>query len=143
MAKTFLINKNDKLYVRKQVQDESNTGLGLDKLKKQVDWILNLEKDISIKFPSISELFFDYENSFGYYDMTFKDMATLRDHIIKHQIVDENIENILKEAIQFCAGINKSQKMSISKEDALKYLNNQHLLKMVKRCDIVKKKSPT
>ena len=79
MAKTFLIKKDDNLYVRKEVEDESS--LGLKKLEKQVDWILEREDEVAEIFPKVIEK--NFGEKFGYYDMTYHRLPSFKDYLIK------------------------------------------------------------
>ena len=82
MAKTFLIKKGENLYVRKEVEDESS--LGLKKLEKQVDWILELEDEVAEIFPKVIEK--NFGEKFGYYDMTYHQMPSFKDYLIEKGI---------------------------------------------------------
>lgn len=131
MAKTFLIEKNEELFVRKEVEDKS--GLGLDKLEKQADWILSLESEVSKSFPDIVEK--DFGTDFGYYDMTFHDMPSFRDYLIEVGEVNDDIRRIIKEIVDYGA------KISIKEEDNGKnkanYVFQSHIDKMYQRCEMV------
>jgi hypothetical protein len=136
MAQTFLINKEDQKCIRKEVRGDKS--LGIDKLKKQLDWILALDKDLSLQFPQVVE--YNFDNNYGYYDMTFYDMSTFHHYIIENGSLDTDIKNILSKIMLF--GSELSQKEVVSNKDGVEYVRNDHLLKMVKRCMEVVQKSP-
>lgn len=137
MAKTYLIEKNGELLVRKEVQDTS--GLGIEKLEKQADWILELENEVAEIFPIIDKK--DFGKDFGYYDMSYHDMPSFRDYLVEVGEVNEDIKRILREIVAYSAKI--SSKEEISNKDKKSYVKKSHLDKMEKRCEIVVKKDDT
>lgn len=129
MAETYLINKDNNKYVRKVINDTSK--LGIDKLKKQLDWIMNLEDDIKNIFPKIID--YKFTNNYGYYDMKFYSMTTLKDHIIESQTIDENIENIISNFVKLGRDIS-NKTYNINNND---YIKTKHINKMFNRCNKV------
>lgn len=135
MAKTFLIKKGENLYVRKEVEDESS--LGLKKLEKQVDWILELEDEVAEIFPKVIEK--NFGEKFGYYDMTYHQMPSFKDYLIEKGEVDDDIKRILSEIISYCSKI--ANKEYDTQKDKLSYVEKSHFNKMIERCEIVAKQS--
>lgn len=138
MAKTYLIKKDKKQFVRKEVRDTS--GLGLDKLEKQADWILNLEPEVSKIFPIVVTK--DFNDSYGYYDMTYHDMPSFRDYLIEVGEINDDIRNLLKEIVSYGAQIVSKEEKG-SKKNKETYIAKSHLEKMHERCDIVVQKDKT
>lgn len=134
MAKTFLIVKDGKMYVRKEVGDKS--GLGLNKLEKQADWILDLEPEVAETFPKITTK--DFGSDFGYYDMTYHDMPSFRDYLIETGEVNDDIRRIIKEIIAYGAKIASKEEESTKSNDV--YIIKSHIDKMEQRCGIVAEK---
>jgi len=133
MAQTYLIDKNGQQYVRKEVGGDKF--LGIDKLKKQLDWIIALDKDLASQFPQIIDYNFDNCN-YGYYDMTFHDMSTLHRYIINQGQIDTGIENILYQMMLFGSELAKQEVKS--NKCQINYIVNDHINKMLKRCSDVK-----
>lgn len=133
MAKTFLIEKENQQYVRKEVEDKS--GLGLSKLEKQADWIIDLEQEVAQSFPDVVEK--NFGDSFGYYHMTYHEMPSFRDYLIEAGEVNDDIRRILKEIISYGAKIAREE---ISNTDLSSYVKKSHIDKMLQRCEMVTQK---
>jgi hypothetical protein len=130
MAKTFLIEKEKELYVRKEIRDQSS--LGIEKLKKQLDWILDLEKEVSCIFPKIKE--FNFKDEFGYYDMEYYNFPSFKEYVIGKKNIDEPIKKIISKILYYCKKINEKRTVQKEKKD---YIKNQHIEKMIERCKSV------
>lgn len=66
--------------VRKHIVRKEAKGLGKDKLKKEIDWLKNLPKNIAEYFPTVVDDYRD-ENTV-WYDMPWYNNSTLRKNII-------------------------------------------------------------
>ncbi|AEO93570.1 gp311 [Bacillus phage G] len=136
MAKTFLIKKDNNLLVRKEVKDTSK--LGLDKLEKQADWILDLEPEVATIFPVIEMK--SFQNDFGYYDMSYHNMPSFRDYLINTDSINNDIVEIVKEIVSFGAMISSKEETESTKDKST-YIKKLHFDKMLKRCCIVTQKN--
>ena len=66
--------------LRKHIVRKEARGEGLEKLKKEIDWIKNLPYHISNYFPTVLEDYRDQDNV--WYDMPWYDNPTLRKNIL-------------------------------------------------------------
>ena len=73
--------------IRKHIVRKEAKGLGIDKLKKEIDWLKNLPKNISDYFPTVID---DYrDKNTVWYDMPWYNNSTLRKN--NHRCFDSRI----------------------------------------------------
>lgn len=127
MARTFLVKKNDSYFVRKIVNNSQN-GLGSEKLFKQWEWIYEVGRECRGIFPEVS--FFVYTKDVCYYDMEFINYPTLRDILIFNE---ETIDTTILHKFLECGSI-IAQPLNIEPPSDDSYIMDKHIKKMIERC---------
>lgn len=130
MASTFLIKENDTLLVRKEVS--GNGKLNVDKLKKQYEWIVELEDEIRSKFPIIYN--YDFREDYGQYTMEYLELNSFRDELLTQDKLSNENKIVIDEIIKICKEISSK---SIEYSQGKQYILNKHFNKMFERCNMV------
>lgn len=136
MAKTYLIEKNNKQFVRKEINDKNNIKLGSSKLKQQCDWLLNLNDETKDIFPKIID--YKFSEDICFYDMEYYSVPTLRDYIFSNPFNFNEIYSIMDKCLIHCQNVNNQ----VVNSDINDYIKTQHLDKMLERCETVVEQSP-
>lgn len=135
MARTFLIKKHNQYFVRKIAENKS---LGVDKLKKQWDWLIEVRKSAPAILPKVS--FFVYGKDYGYYDMEYINFPTLRDLLLQNTDEDNYKQNIeIVDDYVYYGSVITGLPQDCDKYEGDSYIINNHLTKMVERCKDISK----
>jgi len=127
-AKVSLICKNKKLFVCKEVKGDSS--LGTDKLRKQVEWIINLSPRVKKFFPEIVD--HKFEKNLVSYTMEFLKLPTLREVIINSYM---DLPEIVLIFNKICNFIFKDFFESKKSKVRPHYIRDEHLKKMNSRLE--------
>lgn len=98
LAKTYLIEKDGKLLVRKRA--EVVGGLGAEKLEAQYLWLKNLPRNFKDKFPEVVS--FEKRNGYFSYDMEYYELPSLGDLFHSGLIGPEETYNLLEKIFFYC-----------------------------------------
>lgn len=129
MAKTFLIEKNDELFVRK-IAENSEDGLGAEKLMEQWRWIVEFNIQCPDILPDVNFFVLGQDNC--YYDMQYFDMIQLREALLEHDEEPELIDQLIQTTVRIGGLI--AQPSTIYQNSMSDYIEQKHLQKMIERC---------
>ena len=124
--------------VRKHIVRKEARGEGLEKLKKEIDWIKNLPYHISNYFPTVLEDYRDQDNV--WYDMPWYDNPTLRKNILTGVFDSKKSYAFLSNILDFMFDKLYSQIIDSSPDEC--WIFNKNIYRVMERLEITRNKSP-